>query len=104
MPSGSAIRFRDQIAELIELFKTIIPSVFESNEYRNMRESVNQKYVSMQTDIFQNLQKEAERLGVAMNTSSSNRVTFVPMIDGKIITTEEFKKIKGKEKKSSLQN
>ncbi|MDP3266768.1 MAG: AAA family ATPase [Sulfuricurvum sp.] len=99
MPSGHAIRFRDHIAELIELFKTILPSVFESNEYRNMRESVNQKYISMQAEIFQNLQKEAERLGIAMNTSSSNRVTFVPMVDGKIITTEEFKKIKGKEKK-----
>jgi predicted ATP-dependent protease len=99
MPSGHAIHFRDQIAELIGLFKTIIPAVFESNEYRNIRESVNQKFVNMQADIFLNLQKEAERLGVALNMSTSNRITFVPMINGKIITTEEFKKIKGKEKK-----
>lgn len=99
LPSGTAIHFKNHISELIELFKTIIPTVFEGNEYRNLRESVNQKYVNMQADIFLNLQKEAERLGVALNTSTSNRITFVPMIDGKIISTEEFKKIKGKEKK-----
>ncbi len=100
VPYGHAIRFRDDMADLIELFKSILPSVFESNEYRNIRESLNQKYVGMQSEIFQHLQKEAERLGVAMNSTASNRVTFVPMIDGKIVTSEEFKAIKGKEKEA----
>lgn len=102
MQSGHAIRFRDDVAELIELFKTILPSVFDSNEYRNIRESINQKYIGLQSEVFQHLQKEAERLGVAMNTTSSNRVTFVPMVDGKIVTTEEFKAIKGKEKEALI--
>lgn len=98
MPSGESVRFKDDVAECIELLKTILPSVFDSNEYRNAREAVNQKYVGMQADIFQHLQKEAERHDVAMNTASPGRVTFVPVVDGKVLSAEEFKAISGKEK------
>lgn len=98
LPAGQAVRFKEEIAEFIELLKTILPSVFESNEYRNARESISQKYIGLQADIFQNLQKEADSHGVVMNTSSSNRVTFVPVVNGKPVTAEEFKAIEGKEK------
>lgn len=102
LPPGYGRRFKDAVAELIELFKTILPSVFESNEYRNLRESINQKYINLQADIFQNLQQEAHDRGIAMNTSSSSRITFVPMVNGKPVTAEEFKAIEGKEKEEMM--
>jgi len=98
LPSGQASRFKEEISEFIELLKTILPSLFESNEYRNAREAINQKYVEMQSAIFLRLQQEAEHYGVSMNTGSASRVTFVPVIDGKPLTAEEFKAIKGEEK------
>lgn len=98
LPSGYATRFRDDIAELIELLKTMLPNAFESNEYRNARESIGQKYLVLESEIFQHLQKEAENYGVAMNTASPSRVTFVPIVDGKILSAEEFKAIKGEAK------
>ncbi|MBN2870766.1 MAG: AAA family ATPase [Campylobacterales bacterium] len=98
MPPGDCIRFKDDVAECIELLKTILPTVFESNEYRNTREAINQKYIGMQADIFQNLQKEAEKHGVAMNAATPSRITFVPIVEGKILSAEEFKAISGKEK------
>lgn len=102
LPPGYGTRFKEDIAEFIELLKTILPSVFESNEYRNNREGINQKYINMQADIFQNLQKEAENHGVAMNTSTASRVTFIPIVNGKPITPDEFKAIDGKEKEEIM--
>lgn len=98
LPPGYGMRLKNDIAEFIELLKTILPTVFESNEYRNAREAINQNYVSRQTDIFQHLQKEAENYGVAMNTASPSRVTFVPVVNGKILSADEFKAITGEEK------
>ena len=95
---GDASKFKSDIDELIELLKVILPTVFSSNEYLNERESINQKYIDAQADIFKNLQKEAKEHNVSMNTSSSSRVTFVPVIDGKILSAEEFSAIKGEEK------
>lgn len=98
MPSGYAKRFKEEISDFIELLKTILPNVFESNEYRNARESISQKYINMQADIFKHLQQEAENHGVAMNTASPNRVTFVPIVEGKVLSSQEFQAISGEEK------
>ncbi len=98
LPFGQASVLKDDIYDLIELLKTILPSVFEGNTYRNEREAINQKYVDMQSEIFKKLQDEAAKHGVSMNASSKSRVTFAPVINGKVLTADEFKAITGEEK------
>ena len=98
LSAGKAVLFRDDIDELVELFKAILPAAIESSTYLYEREMINQKYIDAQADIFKQLQKEALKHDVSMSTSSASRVTFVPVIEGKILTSEEFKAIKGKKK------
>jgi len=100
LPAGKALLFKKDIAEMIELLKAILPAVFESNTYLNEREMINQKYLDAQSAIFSHLQEEARRHDVAMNASSGTRVTFVPVVNGKILSAEEFKAITGKEKEA----
>ncbi len=98
LPPGKAAPFQADIIELVELLKAILPAVFESNNYRNEKEAINQKYIEAQSSIFQHLQEEAQKHDVSMNASSTNRVTFVPVLEGKILSAEEFKAIKGEQK------
>lgn len=98
LPAGDATQFKDDIDELIEMFKVILPNVFTSNSYRKESEIINQKNLDAQSEVFNHLQEEAELHNVSMKTSSSSRVTFVPIIDGKVVSDEEFKEIKGEEK------
>ena len=98
LPPGDARKFKDDIDELIDLLKAILPTVFTSNNYLNEREAINQKYINIQSKIFLKLQEKAQNYDVSMNSSSSTRVTFVPVINGKILSAEEFGAIKGKEK------
>jgi len=98
LPPAHALKFKDDIYELIELLKVILPTMFESNEYRNERENIIQKYIEKQAGIFQYLQDEAKKHDVSMNTQSNSRITFVPIVDGKVLTAEEFKAIEGKQK------
>ena len=98
LPPGDARRFKDDIDELIDLLKAILPTVFTSNNYRDEREAINQKHIDKKTEIFQELQEKAHKYDVSMNSISSGRVTFVPIINGKVLSAEEFNAIKGKEK------
>ena len=98
LPHAKAYAFKTDINELIELLKSILPTVFQSNEYRNEKELINKKYLDLQADIFSYLQDEAKKHDVSMNTASNTRVTFVPIVDGKILSTQEFAAIKGEEK------
>jgi lon-related putative ATP-dependent protease len=99
---GQALDFKDDVDELLELLKTIIPTIFESNEYRTEKEAINQHYLDEQTGIFTYLQNEADAHGVSMNTTSTTRVTFVPMEDGKVISHDEFETLDD-EKKAAIQ-
>lgn len=98
LPSGDAAQFKDDMYELVELLKEIIPGVFEGEEYRNERERINQKYIDKETQIFKELQDEALKHDISMNASSRNRVTFAPVINGKVINATEFNALQGKEK------
>lgn len=101
--SGKATKFKNDINELIELLKVILPTFFESNDYHNEREMINKKYLDRQAEIFADLQEEAKKHDVSMNTASPSRVTFVPILDGKILSAEEFKAIDGEKKEELTQ-
>ena len=98
LPFGHASKFKNDIHELIEFLKVMLTTVFEGNTYRNERETINQKYVDLQADVFKHLEEEAKKHDVSMNVSSKSRITFTPVIDGKVLSTDEFKAISGKEK------
>ncbi|QOY53842.1 AAA family ATPase [Candidatus Sulfurimonas marisnigri] len=100
MPSGLAFVFKDDMYELIELLKGMLPAVFESNSYNNELEAITKKYVDKEAEIFEYLQEEAKKYDVAMNSASRSRVTFAPVIDSKILTAEEYNAIKGEEKEN----
>lgn len=87
---GKASKFKDDIDELIELLKILLPSVFEGSTYRDEREAINQKYIDEQTSIFTNIEDEAKKRDISVNASSIGRITFAPIIDGKVLSKEEF--------------
>lgn len=98
LPAGDAIVFKDDMYELIELLKELLPRVFEGNDYRNEYDIINQKYIDKETEIFKNLQDEAKKHDISMSSSSKNRVTFAPVVNGKVINASEFNAMQGKEK------
>lgn len=104
LPAGKAYKFKDDIDELIDMLKTILPTVFESDNYRKEREMIDQKYIDLQSGIFAHLQEEANNHDVAMNTTSPTRVTFVPIVNGKKLSAEEFRSIEGEQKETIKKN
>ncbi len=98
LPYSHASKFKEHIDELIELLKVLLPSVFEGSTYRDEREAINQKYVDQQAKIFDQLTEDAKKHDVSVNTSSKSRITFVPLVDGKVLSEEEFKAISGEKK------
>lgn len=98
LPPGKAVEFKDDIYELIELLKAMLPTTFESNEYYSEKELIGKKYSDKQSEIFLDLQEEAKERDIAMNTTSYTRVTFAPIIEGKVVSAKEFNAIEGEQK------
>ena len=98
LPFKEGFKFKDDIDELIELLKVLLPSVFEGNTYRDEHEAINQKYIDEKASIFNHLEEEAKKHNISLNASSKSRITFTPIVDGKILSEEEFKEIPDEKK------
>ena len=99
LPPGKGMAFRADMEELIDLMRSTLPAVFESDEYRGARELIGREYTKRQNAIFQHLSEAAKAEDIAMRNPAGGRITFAPIIDGKVLSGEEFQALPETEKK-----
>jgi len=99
LPPGVGMKLRGDMEELIDVLRATLPAVFESDEYRSARELISQEYTKRQNEIFAHLSEEAKADNIAMRNPAGGRITFAPVIDGKILSSEEFQALSESEKK-----
>ncbi|MEJ2501670.1 MAG: AAA family ATPase, partial [Campylobacterales bacterium] len=90
LPPGRGMALRADMEELVDVLRATLPAVFESDEYRSARELISQEYTKRQNEIFAHLSEEAKADNIAMRNPASGRITFAPIIDGKVLSGEEF--------------
>jgi lon-related putative ATP-dependent protease len=89
LESGFARALRDTMADLIDDLKTAIPSIFESDEYRGRRQSVEAEVNAESAAAFAALGQKAEPLGFGL-LSTQNGPAILPIHDGKVMEPQEF--------------
>lgn len=99
LPSGKGNQFKENLDELIDDLLNILPSSFESKEYREKKEQLKELLKTKESDIFETVRDEArkEQIGFLRSTEGFG---FVPIHEnGEIITSEEFEELPDEEKK-----
>ena len=89
LPAGKGSELAADMKELIEAFRTDIPKALESSEYESKRAELLENYQSASNDLFQGLEKAAEKLGFALQRTVSGLV-IVPQKAGRNYTQEEY--------------
>lgn len=92
LPAGQGRRFRNDLARLIEEVMTLIPEAFESEDYHDRRQQIEQEASEEQENAFEEVRKQAERHGLGISQSATG-FTFVPLRDGKAISPAEYRKL-----------
>jgi lon-related putative ATP-dependent protease len=99
LPSGVGPRFKAAMNELINDLASAIPALFESDEYQNRRQAIEQEFSDRREASFDKLgRKAAERSVNILQTPMGFVVTSLK--DGKGLSPEEFQKLPAKERKS----
>lgn len=98
LPAGKARAFRDDIDKLIGEAYAAIPAAFESENYFERRQAIEQDFQKEQARLFQEVQKHAEQRGIAVIRTSSG-IVFAPIRDGKALTPQDFEKLPEAERK-----
>lgn len=89
LPAGKGSELAADMKELIEAFRKDIPKALESSEYESRRAELLENYQSASNELFQGLEKTAEKIGFSLQRTVSGLV-IVPQKAGRNYTQEEY--------------
>jgi lon-related putative ATP-dependent protease len=92
LPPGRALPFRRDMEKLVEELKAAVPAVFESEEYRNRREAVDEEFKHRQESRFEALQKKALAKNIGLIRTPVG-LALAPVRDGEVIKPDLFEKL-----------
>ncbi len=96
--SSMGMQLKKDMEELIEELQTIIPSVFESEEYRVQKQVIIDKLTEEKEKFLMGLKERAQKEYIAVNYTPSG-YTLSPMShEGKVLGKEEYQALNAKEK------
>jgi predicted ATP-dependent protease len=89
LPAGMGSELATDMKELIEAFRKDIPKALESSEYESRRTELLESYQAATNNLFQELEKAADKIGFALQRTVSGLV-IVPQKSGRNYTQEEY--------------
>ncbi len=89
LPAGIAIRFKDAMKEMVDDLRVAVPALFQSDEYREKRSSIDAEFEDLHDQAFEGLRKKAEEKDVAILRTPMG-FGLVPTSDGQVIKPEVF--------------
>lgn len=92
LPAGEGSRLRGKVTQLIEDLQTAIPSLFESERYRQQVEALHQEFAARQEDEMEKIRDEAKAENVSLLQTPSGLI-FAPLHEGQVIKPEEFQRL-----------
>ncbi len=97
LKQGDAIRFRDMMNSLAGDLTNVLTSVFESEEYQNRRQVIEEKMSRKEHEEFSEIQAEAEKKGLSiLKTPMGYSVS--PVKNGQVMSMDDIKKMSDKER------
>ncbi len=90
--AGRGSEFKTDMEELIAILKQELTKAFNSPDYEEEKERINKRFQAEKDEIMEKLQEaaKAKNFGVRM---SNGGVYFMPIVDGKTISEEEFEEL-----------
>lgn len=92
LPAGKGAQFRKDMENLLSLLKVAVPATFESEDYRNRRQAIEEELKSKQEQAFETLQSEAKEKGIALLRTPGG-LALAPVKDGEVLTPQQFDKL-----------
>jgi lon-related putative ATP-dependent protease len=92
LPAGRGTELRQDIAQLIQEAYSAIPAAFESEDYQNRQQAIEEEFKEYQEKAFEEVQKHARERGIGIIQTPTG-IAFAPLHDDKAISPKEYEKL-----------
>lgn len=103
LPAGEGTNLSQKMKNLVEEAQNALKSAFESEEYQNRRQAIEQELKEAHQKAFEELQKKAQERGLTVLRTPSG-IAFSVVKDGEILSGEQFQKLPEEEKQHIERN
>ena len=98
LPTGQGRELQSAMAQLVEELRAAVPAAFESEDYRNRREALEQAARERQESAFQALREKAEAKNIALVRTPLG-FAFAPMEGGGVMEPKVFNALPAEERR-----
>ena len=99
LPPGKACPLRDDMERLVDELKAALPAAFESEDYIQRKEALEEELKKQHEGAFADLQKRAEESQVALVRTPMG-LGLAPTKDGEVLSPQDFDNLSDKEQKA----
>ncbi len=92
LPAGSGHQLRRDMTKLAERVKDALTSAFESEEYQNRRQVIEDEFKERPREELQDIEERAKEAGLVLLRSPVG-MAFAPMREGEVMSGDDFRKL-----------
>jgi lon-related putative ATP-dependent protease len=92
LPAGRGTELRQDIAQLILEAYSAIPVAFESEDYQNRQQAIEEEFKEYQEKAFEEVQQHARERGIGIIQTPTG-IAFAPLHNDKAISPKEYEKL-----------
>jgi lon-related putative ATP-dependent protease len=92
LPAGRGTELRQDIAQLIREAYSAIPAAFESEDYQNRQQAIEEEFKEYQEKAFEEVQQHARERGIGIIQTPTG-IAFAPLHNDKAISPKEYEKL-----------
>lgn len=96
-PPGRAIKFHRAMEQCIEDLGGAIPAAFDSEEYRNQRQEIEESLTKKQEEAIGDIRERAKKQNIAL-VRTPGGLAFAPIKDDEVLPPDEFSKLPEEER------
>ncbi|MCX7843649.1 MAG: AAA family ATPase [Clostridia bacterium] len=89
LPAGMGRVFQKDMEEFVKILKQEISKAFDSDEYEKEKTNIIKTFQNKRDDLLQKLDEDAGKQGFKVKTTSAG-IYFLPVIEGKTISEQEY--------------
>ncbi len=97
LPAGKGVELQRDMERLVQELQTTLSVAFESEEYQNRRQAVAEELQEQQTQIFEQIQKEAQERQLAVLRTPAG-LAVAPVRDGEVLSPEQIQNLSEEER------
>ncbi len=92
LPAGTGKTFQKDMESFVKIIKQEIVNAFDNDQYEKEKSEILERYENTKVELLAKLSEDAEKHGFKVNTGSTG-IYFLPIIEGKTISEEDFDKL-----------